>query len=293
MARRSRRLSPAIDTEVVNIRISFTLIVVFATLAVGCAPKSVSVPESSSSGGKVTAEDTLVQFSLLAALAADDYSGGAPLRDVLASGNFGIGTFDRLDGEMIVLDGAIYQALANGTVREADLEGTTPFASVTFFEEDGRIDDISAATLELLDEQLNQRLKRRNWPYAIRIDGQFAAITVRSVPAQSPPYRPLVEVVKEQPTWEHRDIRGTLVGMRCPDWMGTLNVSGYHWHFLSDDRKVGGHVIECSLERGIVVFDECSSVLIQIPDSQEFAKFQMDDVSQEDVDRIERQRGRE
>ena len=97
------------------------------------------------------ADDTLVQFSLLAALAADDYTGGAPLRDVLAGGDFGVGTFDRLDGEMIVLDGKIYQALADGTVRPADLDGTTPFAAVTFFHEDGRIEKLSAATLDDLD----------------------------------------------------------------------------------------------------------------------------------------------
>lgn len=268
---------------------SFCWSIVFAALAVGCAPKSVS----NSTGGKVTAEDALVQFSLLAALAADDYSGGAPLHDVLTSGDFGVGTFDRLDGEMIVLDGKIYQAVAKGTVREADLRGTTPFASVTFFEEDGRIDDFSAATLEHLDQQLDRRLPRHNWPYAIRIDGQFTEVTVRSVPAQTPPYRPLVEVVKEQPTWEHRDINGTLVGMRCPAWMGTLNVSGYHWHFLSDDRKIGGHVLQCNLDGGKLVYDECSSVLICLPNSEEFANFKMDDVSQGDVDRIERQRGRE
>ncbi|MEX2309613.1 MAG: acetolactate decarboxylase [Pirellulales bacterium] len=266
--------------------------IVFAVIA-GCAPKSVSIPKGGDSGGKVAVGETLVQFSLLAALAADDYSGGAPLRDVLTSGDFGVGTFDRLDGEMIVLDGKIYQALADGTVREADLRGTTPFAAVTFFEEDGRIDDFSAATLEHLDQQLDRRLPRRNWPYAIRIDGQFTEVTVRSVPEQTPPYRPLVEVVKEQPTWEHRNINGTLVGLRCPAWMGTLNVSGYHWHFLSDDRDIGGHVLECNLDRGKLVYDECSSVLIRLPNSQEFANFDMDDVSQGDVDRIERQRGRE
>ena len=265
----------------------------FIALAVGCAPKSVSMPKSGASGENASADDTLVQFSLLAALAADDYSGGAPLRDVLTSGDFGVGTFDRLDGEMIVLDGEIFQARSDGTVREADLEGTTPFAAVTLFDEDGRINDFSAATLEHLDEQLDQRLPRQNWPYAIRLDGEFAAVTVRSVPAQTPPFRPLVEVVKDQPTWEHRDIRGTLVGMRCPTWMGTLNVSGYHWHFLSDDRKVGGHVLQCELNRGEVLYDECSSVLIRLPNSEEFANFDMDDVSQGDVDRIERQRGRE
>ena len=238
----------------------------------------------------MAADDALVQFSLLAALAADDYDGVVPLRDVLAGGDFGVGTFDRLDGEMIVLDGRIYQALADGTVRPADLDGTTPFAAVTFFDEDGRIEHLSAATLDDLDAQLDRKLPHRNLPYALRVTGQFAAVTLRSVPAQSPPFKPLVEVVKHQSTWQHRNLRGTLIGIRCPAWMGTINVSGYHWHFLSDDHKIGGHVLACEFQDATLRYDECTSVVIHLPQSAEFDKFDESAVTDEDVDRIERQR---
>jgi len=231
-----------------------------------------------------------MQFSLLAALASDDYVGGPPLRNVLVRGDFGIGTFNYLDGEMIVLDGKIYQALADGTVRLADLDGTTPFAAVTFFNEDGRIENFAAVTLDDLDEQLDHKLPRRNSPYAIRITGEFAELTLRSVPAQSPPFQPLVEVVKHQITWQHRNLRGTLVGLRCPAWMGTLNVSGYHWHFLSDDHKIGGHVLACEFQRGLLRFDECTSVVIHIPQSSEFDEFDASEVTERDVEQIERQR---
>jgi acetolactate decarboxylase len=223
-------------------------------------------------------------------LAADDYTGSATLSEVLKSGDFGVGTFDRLDGEMIVLDGTIYQALADGTIRRADLADTTPFAAVTFFHEDGRIAPLSAATLEDLDRQLDAKLPNRNTPCAIRIRGTFADLTLRSVPAQSPPFEPLVEVVKRQVTWQHRDVPGTLVGIRCPAWMGTLNVAGYHWHFLSNDRKIGGHVLGCEFTSGTLTYDECTSVLIRLPGGEEFQRFDEQQVSQEDVDKIERQR---
>lgn len=263
---------------------------VLAVAYVGCGQKTGIPSLNLETSTRVAADDALVQFSLLAALAADDYTGVATLGEVLACGDFGVGTFDRLDGEMIVLNGTIYQARSDGTVRKADLDGTTPFASVTFFEEDGHIDDFAAATLEHVDQQLDRQLPRRNWPYAIRIDGEFAEITVRTVPAQSPPFRPLVEVVKEQPTWEHYNIRGTLIGTRCPNWMGTLNVSGYHWHFLSNDRTIGGHVLQCNLQKGEVSYDECSSILIRLPNSEAFEEFDQNAVTQEDVDKIERER---
>jgi acetolactate decarboxylase len=264
---------------------------IVAVLAVGCSPSPMPAPESKhASPGEVTVDDALVQFSLVAALAAGDYVGGVPLREVLTGGDFGVGTFSRLDGEMIVLDGTIYQALSDGTIRETDLDGMTPFAAVKFFNDDGRIANFAAASLDDLDEQLDVKLPRRNVPCAIRIDGLFAHLTLRSVPAQTPPFRPLVDAVKDQVTWQDRDVRGTLIGLRCPGWIGTLNVAGYHWHFLSDDRKVGGHVLACEFKGGSLRFDECTSLVIHLPQSKEFDAFDADEIKKQDIDQIERQR---
>ena len=266
---------------------------VVALLVAGCAPsRDQPSANDGAKAGEVTVDDALVQYSLLSTLAAGDYVGGVPLRTVLAGGDFGIGTFSRLDGEMIVLDGQIYQALADGTVRPGDLNDTAPFAAVTFFKADGRLENFAAATLDDLDEQLDRKLPRRNAPYAIRIDGEFAELTLRSVPAQSPPFQPLVDVVKHQVTWEHHNLRGVLIGLRCPSWMGTLNVSGYHWHFLSDDHKIGGHVLACELTRGSVSYDECTSLVVHLPQSSEFNTIDASKIDADDIDQIERQRAR-
>lgn len=265
--------------------------VIVTAFSLGCSPPSQPAPINRSARPvESLSEDALVQFSLLSALATGDYADGAPLRTVLAAGDFGIGTFDRLDGEMIVLEGAMYQALVDGTVRAADVAGTTPFAAVTYFNEDGRVDNLAAATLEDLDRQLDLRLPRRNSPYAIRIDGEFRELTLRSVPAQSPPFQPLVDVVKRQATWRRRDVRGTLVGLRCPAWIGTLNVSGYHWHFLSDDRTIGGHVLGCEFQNLTLRFDECTSIVIHVPQTAEFDKFDANQIKNQDINQIERQR---
>lgn len=260
-------------------------------LGLSCSPAS-RLAAPAKGAGEVSVDDALVQFSLVAALATGDYVEGIPLRDVLVGGDFGVGTFSRLDGEMIVLDGKIYQALADGTVRTADLKGTTPFAAVTFFTEDGRIENFAAATLDDLDEQLDRKLPRRNAPYAIRIDGDFTEVKLRSVPAQSPPFQPLVNVVKHQVTWQHRSLRGTLVGLRCPAWMGVLNVSGYHWHFLSEDHTIGGHVLACEFQQGSLRFDECTSLVVHLPQSSKFDEFDSSKVNEQDIDHIERQRVR-
>ena len=264
---------------------------ILAVLAAGCSPSPKITPvKKQAKAAEITISDALMQFSLVAALAAGDYDDGIPLRQLLAGGDFGVGTFNNLDGEMIVIEGQIFQALADGSVRPAHLEGTSPFASVTFFDEDGRLENLAATSLEDLDTQLDRTLPRRNLPYAMRIDGEFAELTLRSVPAQQAPFQPLVEVVKHQATFQPRNVRGTLVGLRCPAWVGTLNVSGYHWHFLSDDRTQGGHVLACKFENAALRFDECSSLVIHLPQSSEFDKFDETDIKKNDIDQIERQR---
>lgn len=280
--------------ERAKLRAAACWVVIAICLSAGCSPSvhSAAGPEKTEPAvaGNLADDDTLTQFSLLSALAADDYDGTATLDEVLRAGDFGVGTFDRLDGEMIVLDGAVYQALSDGTIRRPPLSGKTPFASVTFFHADGRIDKLSAATLDDLDHQLDAKLPNRNTPRAIRIDGTFAALTLRSVPAQTPPYQPLVDVVKHQATFDHGNIRGTLVGIRCPAWLGTLNVAGYHWHFLSDDQQTGGHVLGCEFADCSLQYDECTSVLIRLPGDEEFQTFDEQAITQGDVDQIERQR---
>jgi acetolactate decarboxylase len=269
-------------------------VVIFAlatALTAGCGrPREAAPPIAAAVEPAVTVNDALVQFSLVSALAAGDYVDGFPLGELLIDGDFGVGTFSRLDGEMIVLEGNIYQALADGTLRLAALDGATPFAAVTFFSEDGRLENLSAATLDDLDQQLDRQLPRRNLPYAIRVDGQFDELTLRSVPAQTPPFQPLIDAVKSQVTWQQKHLRGTLVGLRCPAWIGTLNVAGYHWHFVSADRQIGGHVLGCAFKDGLVRYDECTSLLIHLPQSTQFNAFDAGEIDKQEIDQIERQR---
>ena len=62
--------------------------------------------------------------------------GSSRSRELKKHGDFGIGTFDALDGEMIVLDGVVYQAKADGHIYQAADNLTTPFATVTYFDSD-------------------------------------------------------------------------------------------------------------------------------------------------------------
>lgn len=178
------------------------------------------------------------------ALVEGIYEQKIPFTEIKKHGDFGLGTFDNLDGEMIMLDGIIYQMTADGRVYEVDAEALTPFACVTFYQPLTHDELQEELDYPAFLQWLQALLPSPNIFYAIRIDGIFRHVKVRSVPKQEN-YRPLVEVAAEQPIFEFTDIEGTLAGFFTPSYMSSLSVPGLHLHFLSADRQHGGHLISC------------------------------------------------
>jgi len=230
-------------------------------LAIAVLPGSAGM-ESSSDGFQ---RETLFQISTLDALLAGLYDGMIDFATLSSRGDFGIGTVDRLDGEMIGFDGAFYRIDALGMAHPVSDEETTPFACVTFFEPDLTEALPVGADYADLSNLLTSALPTANLFYAIRVDGTFSYVKTRSVPAQEKPYPPLVEIVAEQPVFEFYDVKGTLIGFRCPAFVAGLNVVGDHLHFLTEDRTSGGHVLEVVIEEATLTVDVTSAFLLSLP----------------------------
>jgi len=164
--------------------------------------------------------------------------------EIKKHGDFGLGTFDSLDGEMVMLDGDIYQITGDGRVHQRDDAPLTPFACVTFYQPATHDELAGETTYEDFLAWLEGLLPSPNIFYAIRIEGKFTYIKVRSVPKQDC-YKPLVEVTREQPVFEYTDVEGTLGGFFTPTFLSSLSVPGLHLHFLSSDFQRGGHLLEC------------------------------------------------
>lgn len=192
----------------------------------------------------------LTQVSTIDALLAGVYDGSLTLAELKRHGSFGIGTFDRLDGELALLDGVVYQIRADGRVYRPDDRTTTPFAAVTDFV--ARREVVTAEGLDWagLCRQIETLLADRNGLAAVLVEGDFVAVRTRSVPAQAKPYRPLAEVTRTQPEFALSEVRGVLVGFRLPPFVKGINVPGYHLHFLDQGRKVGGHVLALEVKAG-------------------------------------------
>lgn len=210
--------------------------------------------------------DILYQASTINALLAGHYDGILTCAELMRHGNFGSGTFEALDGEMIVLDGTVYRVSSDGSVHTPGPTNMTPFANVTFFEHDETFELRGIGNLIQLEKEIERHLVNRNIFYAIRVDGVFDVLKVRSVPSQTKPYPKLADAVKHQSVFNLKDIKGTLIGFWCPEFIGALNVPGFHLHFLSDDRKSGGHVLDCRLREGKVSLDLTAGLTVQMPE---------------------------
>ena len=182
------------------------------------------------------------------ALVEGFYLENTAISDIKKHGDFGLGTFDYLDGEMVLLDGIVYHIRSDGYVYSVGDNEKSPFACVTFFNPD-TFDDIDNS-IDSTDfySFLNNLIPSENMLYAIRIDGVFNHVRTRVAP-KSENYIPLLEATKNQPVFDYHEIEGSLAGFYTPRFMESLNAPGYHLHFLTKDRRQGGHLIECSLKR--------------------------------------------
>lgn len=200
--------------------------------------------------------DTLYQVSTIDSLMAGNYDGIKTAGQVLKKGDFGIGTFDALDGEMVMLNGRIYQVKDSGMVEKPSAEIKLPFTAVTYFDADATQTVDQVQDLDTLKAILDKLIVKKDRFYAIRVDGLFSKVEVRSVPRQQKPYRILSEVTKNQPVFDYENVRGTLVGFWCPAYVGSVNVPGYHLHFISEDFTKGGHLLNVSFTNASVTLDE-------------------------------------
>lgn len=225
---------------------------------------------SVSAAGADDNRDTLFQVSTIDALLAGVYQPLARLDAVLDHGDFGLGTFAGLDGELILLDGRVYRAAADGRVEQMPSTAATPFIALTWFDEDQRLTVEPGQDYATFKGWLADRFPSKNINYAVRVDGRFAHIRYRSVPAQQPPYRPLRDVAAEQRLFNREEISGTLIGFWCPSYVKGLNVPGFHLHFLSEDRRSGGHVLDFQISAGEVVLDPTNHWELELPTDDAF-----------------------
>lgn len=217
--------------------------------------------------GQEAGRDRLFQISTIDALMLGDFDGSMTIGDLAREGDTGLGTFDRLDGEMIMLDGTAWQARVDGSVSAAPPSETTPFASVALFQADRTGVLGPAANLSGTEARLDPYLSNNTGLFAMaRVDGTFPLVRVRSEPAQEKPYPNLTTALAGQKVYELRNVTGTLVGLYSPSFSDGVSVPGWHLHFVSADRHSGGHVLDVASDgTARVAIDDLPSFTVMLP----------------------------
>jgi len=262
-----------------------SLCLLFTTMT-GCSTST--IPEEYADN-PIAQRETLVQVSTIDAILNGAYDGVVDFAVLKDYGDFGIGTFDRLDGEMLGFDGNFYQVRADGIAYPVSDSMATPFACVTFFDTDYEEELPEGFDYEQTQELLDDNLPTGNIFYAIKIEGNFSYMKTRSVPGQQKPYPPLVEVTKHQPIFEFTNVDGTVVGFRCPAYVAGVNIPGYHLHFLTDGNNAGGHVLEFQITNAVAYVDYTSEFFMILPgDGSDFYELDLTQDKQEELEEAEK-----
>ena len=181
------------------------------------------------------------------------YDGLTTVAEVKAHGTLGVGAFDHLDGEMVMVDGEVHRMLSDGSAAPAADDDTLPFCMVVPFEPELTRELPDGCSKADLARHLDEMAGTENLFVAVRVHGTFGALRTRSLPRQTPPYPPMTAVTADQPEFAYDELAGVMVGFSAPSYAGRIAPGGHHLHLVDDARRVGGHVLDFTGGRDVVV----------------------------------------
>lgn len=236
----------------------------------------------------------MYQVSTLQALAMGYTRSVITVGDLRAHGDIGLGTFEHVDGEMIMVDNTCYRAIEDGSVEKAPDTMGVPFASVAPMVGSRTFAVDPMPNIDTLKEFLTLRIEEGfglNSMHVIRIDGHFRKVDARSESGYRSQHITLKEVLSvTQRDFIFEEISGTLVCVYYPDYMDGINAAGWHLHFISQDRTQGGHVFDLDMTAGDATLMKIDCIEIQMPCDPAFDVYSLKDSSQDDIKEVEQGR---
>lgn len=212
-------------------------------------------------------EGGIVQVSMIEALLDGCYDGDVTVAELAGHGDFGLGTLEGLDGELVVVDGEFWNIGFDGVARKAPATAGVPFAAVVNFDAAEQFPIEGPLAMDGLRHELLAHFDDPDACYALRLEGSFGPVTFRSVARQTPPYRPLAEVLAtDEKLFTVESLTGTLVGFHFPDMAAEMNQPGFHFHMVTADRTTGGHVYDVAVQSADVTIGRSQSVHVELPE---------------------------
>lgn len=225
---------------------------------------------------------SVYQVSVIDALMQGVMEGVIPVKELLRRGDFGIGTFEGLGGELIVFNHKAYNCREDGTVEEVSPDVMVSFAQVTYFDQFAplhRIEELKTAAD--LEEKLGAwTLEDPNIIYAVKGHVDDAAVEIRSIGRQEKPYPTLVEAAKEQKIYKKEHVSGSVFGFLFPKFMMNVNIPFWHFHFMTDDCTAGGHLLDIRADSMDLQVYPIFEHVIRLPEGKSFSRIRLYDASE-------------
>jgi len=212
----------------------------------------------------VVDRDVLFQVAAFNTFSMGNYTGCMSYGELAKHGDFGIGTFDGLDGEMLTLNGVFYQIPSSGIPRQVNASMEAPYATVTYFEADQTL-TVTDLNYTQLKTQIDTVLLSQNAIYAIKVGGTYDYAQTRSPQKQTQPYPNITEALKTQSVFNLSNVSATAVGFWFPSNMNGVDYAGYHLHLITDDHTAGGHLLDCIIRNATVEIDQINQYNLVLP----------------------------
>jgi acetolactate decarboxylase len=250
------------------------LVIFFTLLIIGCT--SLQRDKTTIKIEKTKQANTFFQYNIWGAFVNRVFDGSLTVKELKLKGDIGLGSFDMLDGEMVMLDGITYRIREDGIVSEGKNTDEIVYADATFFHQDYQYTTNEEVNFDVLRKVLNSHFPSQNNFYAIKITGEFENIKLGGLNKQLLPFtKGLDYLIPNRPVFSGKKIKGTMIGFYCPSFIGDINAAGFHFHFISDDKKLGGHVMN-AINYFKVSVQKLVNYEFRLPESEAFDTVQFD-----------------
>ncbi len=266
---------------ILKIKIRSSVLLVVATLSLFTSCQQEKNIANNEVAEKIEApstnQDSFYQYSIWWAFVNKIFEGDLSAKELKAKGDIGLGSYNLLDGELIMLDGVLYQATEDGKVHKPEDDKRIVYANAAFFNQDYSYDLPEVESYDDLRAFINEKLPSKNFFYAFKIHGEFTKMKCGGLHKQEPPFKKGLDVlIPERPIFERENFKGTMVGFYCPTFIGNINVAGYHLHFVSDDEEFAGHVMEFKAKNLTLEIDQLHKYQFDLPNTEDFEKVGFD-----------------
>jgi len=234
-----------------------------STMAVILLSILTSCSNNIGSNSKNNITDKIFQYSSKKALITNHYVGNLTVAEIKENGNFGLGTFNMIDGEMVISENNVYQVLPNGEVNNMQADTKSPFVVTKYFEADTTF-SITDLSLNSLKKMLEPVLSNLSTPFAIKIIGKYKTLKSRSVDKVANESVSLDEIIANQTIFDFTNVEGTLIGFWFPEYFDGVNFAEYHLHALLNNFSGGGHILDCHFDGAVVEIDFASGVIVEL-----------------------------